>query len=178
MPDLRCVTRGDAEVAHHCSSGTCQAALPRSFTSQCGLGSLPQREASTCRLSHFFLFLLFLFSSHPPNKGVSRAGGDPALPFHFARGGRKWRRVGSADGRAWSAVMPLSCPGQVRSRVQLVPLIQCHSGCQEGANWQRSPAPFHHSTNWERICWCQWGCLGHPSVMVQGEHGQAVRSCS
>lgn len=141
--------RGDAVVAHHRSSGTHQAALPRSFTSPCGLGSLPQQEGSTCRLSHFFPFSLFLFSSHPPDKDASRAGGDPALPFHFAKGGCKWRRVGSADGRAWSAVTPLSCPGQVRSRVQLVPLIQCLTGGQGGANWWRSLAPLHQGTHWE-----------------------------
>ena len=82
--------------------------------------------------------------------------------------------AGSADGRAWSAVMPLSCPGQVRSRVQLVPLLQCLNGQQEGGNWWRSLVPLHQGTDWERICWCQWGGLGHPSMMVQGEHGQAL----
>lgn len=132
-------------VAHHCSSGTCQADLPRSFTSPRGLGSLPQQEASICHLPYFFLFFLFLFSSHPPDTDAGRAGGGPALPFHFAKGGCKWRWVGSADGRAWSAVMPPSCHGQVRSRVQLVRRIPPLNGSQKGASWWRSPAPLHRA---------------------------------
>lgn len=82
------------------AAGDSPPALPHSLTSSCGLGSLPQQEVSTCRLPHFFLFPLFLCSSHPPDRDASRAGGHPALPFRFARGGCKWQRVGSADGRA------------------------------------------------------------------------------
>lgn len=114
MPDLGRVSRGDAVVASHCSAGTHQAALPCSFTSPCSLGSLPQQEVSTCHLPHSFLFFLFLLSSHPPDGDASRAGGDPALPFCFPKGGYKWQRVSSADGRGCSVAMPLSCHGQVQ----------------------------------------------------------------
>lgn len=130
-------------VAPHCSSEAHQASLPCSFTSPCGLGSLPQQEVSTCHLPHSFLFFLFLLSSHPPDGDASRAGRDPALLFHFAKGGYKWQWVSSADGRGCSVVMPLSCHGQVRSRVQLVPLISHHSGSQEGGSCWRSLVPLH-----------------------------------
>lgn len=60
-----------------------------------------------------------------------------------------------------SAVMPLFCPAQVRSSVQLVPLIPCLNGSQEGANWWRSPARLHNSPTGSesagasRVVWVQ-----------------------
>lgn len=60
----------------------------------------------------------------------------------------------------------LPCPaqvrsGQVRTSVQLVPLIPCLNGSQEGANWWRSPPRLHNSPTGSesagasRVVWVQ-----------------------
>lgn len=95
-------------VTHHCSLGTHQAALPCSFTSPRGLGSLPQQEVSTCHLPHFFLFLLFLFSSHPPDRDASRVGRRASTAFSPCLRRLRVAVVGVCSD---ASILPCSGPG-------------------------------------------------------------------